>query len=463
MNSILLKKPLFLKDILATTGGVLKNSQNSTVNAEKFSKIATDTRADLDNALFIALKGENFDAHDFLKLAKEKGAVAVLIENFEKCPADLQAIVVENTRTALAQMAHFVRGKFDGKVFGITGSNGKTTTKEMLSAILKTAFGDDNVWATQGNLNNDIGVPLTLLQLGDESAAVVEMGMNHIGEIAQLAKIAEPNVALITNAGRAHLEFLKTTENVAREKGAILQFLKDDGIAILPKASEFFDLWKKMAGNRRVFSFALNDDSADFVAKTIQNGARFSLNIQNQNIDLQVLGLHNAQNACAAAAAAFAAGVPLNAIAEALNNFKAPKGRLCAVPCQIPNLEVIDDTYNANPESMRAAIQVLSTVNAKKILVLGDMGEVGEDVQKLHAEIGVFAREKGIDALFAIGKFSKLAVEKFGEDGKFFDSAESLAAAIKKAIKKEGAPSVVLVKGSRFMRMEKIVEILQCS
>lgn len=458
MNSILLKKPLFLKDILATTGATLQNAQKSTVNDEKFSKIATDTRADLADSLFIALKGENFDAHDFLDLAKEKGAAAVLIENAEKCPADLPAIVVNNTRAALAQMAHFVRSNFQGKVFGITGSNGKTTTKEMLSAILKTAYGDSKVWATQGNLNNDIGVPLTLLQLGDEQSAVVEMGMNHAGEIAQLATIAEANIALITNAGRAHLEFLKTTENVAREKGAILQFLKKDGIAILPKESPFFALWQKMADEKKVFSFALNDDSADFVAKTHQNGARFSLNIQNETIDLQVLGLHNAQNALAASAAAFAAGVPFSAIVKALNNFKAPKGRLSIVPCGVANWQVIDDTYNANPESMRAAINVLSTVNHKKILVLGDMGEVGENAAQMHAEIGAFAKEKGIDALFALGNFSKLAAETFGDNAKFFENAQMLVA----ELKKENTPAVILVKGSRFMRMEKIVEAL-CS
>lgn len=451
MNPILLHNPLFLKDVLKITEGKL---YFSTVNQKKFSKLATDTRCDLRDALFVAIKGENFDGHTFLKQAQEKGASYALVEDLAHCPRDFPSILVSNTKIALGKLANWVREEWDGEVFAITGSNGKTTTKEMLFAILNGAW--DDVAATKGNLNNDLGVPFTLLPLACQRAVVVEMGMNHQGEIAYLSHIAQPNVALITNAGRAHLSGLKNVENVAKEKADIFKGLQKNGIAVLPKFSPFFEMWQKSAKNCRIFSYAFDDESADLNAHLKNEGARFVLCLEEGEIPLQVLGKHNAENALAAVAMAKIAHIPFSYIQKALMNFQAPLGRL-----HLKNSgkwQVIDDTYNANPESMRAAINVLSTVNHKKILVLGDMGEVGENAAQMHAEIGAFAKEKGIDALFALGNFSKLAAKTFGENAKFFENEEMLVA----ELKKENTPAVILVKGSRFMRMEKIVEAL-CS
>ncbi len=454
MKPILLQTPLFLKDILEVTKGTLPFS---TAAPEFFLKIATDTREDLSDSLFIALKGENFDGHSFLPLLKEKGASCALVESLEHCPPDFPVVLVKDTKEALGDLARFKREKWGREVFALTGSNGKTTTKEMLFAIFKKAWGEEKVAATQGNLNNDLGVPFTLLPLGKEKVVVVEMGMNHPGEIAYLSKIAAPNRVLITNAGRAHLSGLKSVENVAKEKGAICQGLKENGVALFPKNSPYFPLWEKEAQNKKKLSFAVENLSADFCAQVKEKNGEWILCLKEGEIPLKVLGKHNAENALAAFALATSAGVDFPTIKEALSAFEAPKGRLHARFFPKKNWKIIDDSYNANPESMEAAIGVLSTLTGKKILVLGDMGEIGEEAEALHRAVGKFAKEKGIDALYAMGEKMRRAVEAFGENAVHFEKIEDFIA----LIQKETLPTTFLVKGSRFMQMEKVVQTLE--
>ncbi len=421
--------------------------------------VSTDTRAIAKGSLFVALAGERFDAHDFLAQAAAGGAAAVLISDESKLPAGLPAIVVADTRLALGLLAAAWRAQFSLPVIAVTGSNGKTTTKEMIAAILKAAFGAA-VLSTRGNLNNDIGLPLTLLGLrASHHAAVIEMGMNHPGEIAYLAGIGAPTVAMVTNAQRAHLEGMGDLDEVAREKGAIFGGLQDGGIAVINADDAYASAWRGMVDGHPVRSFAI-DNPADVVASVHQHGLETELELHapegTATVKLRIPGRHNARNAVAAAAACLAAGIPLSAVSEGLASFAGVKGRLQRRAGK-QGAEILDDTYNANPDSVRAGIDVLASTIGRKLLVLGDMGEIGEASGQYHDEIGGYAKSQGIDRLFALGDASQLAVRNFGEGAKHFCTIEKLITAVDKEL---GPDTTVLVKGSRFMKMERVADAL---
>ncbi len=408
--------------------------------------VSTDTRAIAKGALFIALAGERFDAHDFLDQAMAAGAGALLVADAGKLPAGVSAVVVDDTRLALGRLAAAWRARFALPVIAVTGSNGKTTTKEMIAAILKVAHGAA-VLSTRGNLNNDIGLPLTLLGLSAaHRAAVIEMGMNHPGEIAYLAPIGAPTVALVTNAQRAHLEGMGDLDEVAREKGAIFSGLPAEGVAVIN-------------AGRPVRSFAI-DGAADVVGKVRQHGLETAIDLSapegEVHIALRIPGRHNAGNAVAAAAASLAAGVPLAAVAAGLESFSGVKGRLQRRAGKL-GAEILDDTYNANPDSVRAGIDVLASTIGRKLLILGDMGEIGEACAQYHDEIGGYAKSQGVDLLFALGEATKAAVRNFGDGARHFCHVDKLIAAADKEL---GPDTTVLVKGSRFMKMERVADAL---
>ncbi|WP_091190782.1 UDP-N-acetylmuramoyl-tripeptide--D-alanyl-D-alanine ligase [Formivibrio citricus] len=443
---------LSLRDAAMAMKGELAGDGSRTV-----ARVTTDSRDVQPGDLFFALKGEHFDGHAFVEQALKDGAVAAVVSE----PGPGARIVVQDTLQALGELAASWRQRFANvRVIGVTGSNGKTTAKEMIAAILATHAGAECVHATRGNLNNHIGLPLTLLGMREGCRFVVaEMGMNHFGEIAYLTRIARPDVALITNAGQAHLEMLGSVEGVARAKGEIYEGLAEQGCAVINADDAQSPLWKQLAGNHRQIAFGLQ--SAEVGARELdagEEGTRFVLTTPagEASVALPVPGVHNVRNALAAAAVAQALNVPLATIAQALTGYRGVKGRLEAKRA-FNGARLVDDTYNANPDSMKAAADVLSTANGKKILVLGDMGEVGADAPQRHAEIGAYAREKGIDALYAVGKHMAEAVRTFGA-GRHFATHEALAAALRAELP---ANAVVLVKGSRFMQMERVVKLLQ--
>lgn len=421
--------------------------------------VFTDTRAVGGGQLFVALRGERFDAHDFLDQALAAGAAALLVADAAKLPAGVPAVVVDDTRLALGRLAAAWRARFDLPVIAVTGSNGKTTTKEMIAAILQAAYGEA-VLATRGNLNNDIGLPLTLLGLTDDHrAAVIEMGMNHPGEIAYLAPIGAPTVALITNAQRAHLEGMGDLDEVAREKGSIFGGLRPDGVAVINADDAYADYWRGMAAPHAIRSFGI-DRPADVHGAVRQHGLEVAVELRAPEgeaaIGLRVPGRHNARNALAAAAACLAAGVPLAAVVAGLNVFSGVKGRLQRRAGR-NGAEILDDTYNANPDSVRAGIDVLAATIGRKLLVLGDMGEIGEACGQYHDEIGGYAKSQGVDGLFAVGEAAKLAVRNFGEGARHYCNVDKLIAAVDKEL---GPETTVLVKGSRFMKMERVADAL---
>ena len=429
--------------------------------------VSTDTRAIAAGQLFVALKGERFDAHDFLAEAAEQGASAILASCADKLPAGLPAVLVDDTRLALGQLAAAWRARFDIPVLAVTGSNGKTTTKEMIAAILKAAFDSKAgkpVLATQGNLNNDIGLPLTLLGLQPgHRAAVIEMGMNHPGEIDYLTRIGAPTVAVVTNAQRAHLEGMGDLDEVAREKGSIFNGLQAEGVAVINADDRYADYWCESVARtlpgRSILTFGI-DRPADVRGIVSQYGLEMQLHLASPQggaeITLGTPGRHNARNAMAAAAACLAAGVSLGAVARGLAAFGGVKGRLQRRAGEVGSI-VLDDTYNANPDSVRAGIDVLAATIGRKILVLGDMGEIGEASAQYHDEVGGYARSQGIDLLFTLGDASRLAARNFGEGGRHFRTPEELVA----ALRPELAPgATVLVKGSRFMKMERIADAI---
>jgi len=421
--------------------------------------VSTDTRAIAKGALFIALAGERFDAHDFLEQAVAAGAGALLVADAGKLPAGVSAVVVDDTRLALGRLAAAWRARFALPVIAVTGSNGKTTTKEMIAAILKAAHGAA-VLSTRGNLNNDIGLPLTLLGLSAaHRAVVIEMGMNHPGEIAYLAPIGAPTVALVTNAQRAHLEGMGDLDEVAREKGSIFTGLPADGVAVINADDAYAEYWRGVAAGRPVRSFAI-DGAADVVGKVRQHGLETAIDLSapegEVHIALRIPGRHNARNAVAAAAACLAAGVPMAAVVAGLESFSGVKGRLQRRAGQ-QGAEILDDTYNANPDSVRAGIDVLASTIGRKLLVLGDMGEIGEACAQYHDEIGGYAKSQGVDLLFALGEATKAAVRNFGDGARHFCHVDKLIAAADKEL---GPDTTVLVKGSRFMKMERVADAL---
>lgn len=442
-----------LSEIQRATGGRLCGDDRA------ISGVSTDTRAVAAGQLFVALRGERFDAHDFLDQAIAAGAAALLVSDAARVPAGATALVVDDTRIALGKLAAAWRARFAIPVIAVTGSNGKTTTKEMIAAILKVHFGDA-VLATRGNLNNDIGLPLTLLRLDEtHQAAVIEMGMNHPGEIAYLAPLGAPNVAVVTNAQRAHLEGMGGLDEVAREKGSIYSGLAADGIAVINADDRYAAFWRQMASHHPIRTFGI-EQAADVRAVLHQHGLETLLELTAPEGDtefrLAVPGRHNARNAVAAAAACLAAGVPLAAVVAGLERFSGVKGRL-QVRAGREGAVVLDDTYNANPDSVRAGIKVLAATIGRKILVLGDMGEIGEASGQYHDEIGGYAKSQGVDLLFAIGDACQQAVRNFGEGARHFTDIEKLIAAVNKEM---GPETTVLVKGSRFMKMERVADAI---
>ncbi|QRM20686.1 UDP-N-acetylmuramoyl-tripeptide--D-alanyl-D-alanine ligase [Dechloromonas sp. TW-R-39-2] len=421
--------------------------------------ISSDTRGIGPGQLFIALRGERFDAHDFLTQAATSGAAALMVADASRVPAGISAVVVDDTRLALGRLGAAWRASFALPVLAVTGSNGKTTTKEMIAAILKAQFGDA-VLATRGNLNNDIGLPQTLLGLNaTHRAAVIEMGMNHPGEIAYLAPLGAPNVALVTNAQRAHLEGMGDLDEVAREKGSIFTGLQPNGVAVVNADDAYAALWRAMAGEHAVRTFGI-DHPADVYGKVSQHGLETSLELiapeGSASIRLRIPGRHNAGNAVAAAAACLAAGIPLAAVVAGLESFTGVKGRLQRRAGK-KGAEILDDTYNANPDSVRAGIDVLAATIGRKLLVLGDMGEIGEASAQYHDEIGGYAKSQGIDRLFALGDAAQTAVRNFGEGARHYCNVDKLIAAVDKEL---GEETTVLVKGSRFMKMERVADAL---
>lgn len=425
----------------------------------RFMAVSTDTRTIQQGDLFIALKGENFDGAKFVAQAAQAGAVAAVVNadsviDGSPCPL----IRVPDTRIALGKLAAHWRSQFDIPLVAITGSNGKTTVKEMLSAILRTATGsDETVLATQGNFNNDIGMPLTLLKLrAHHRYAVIEMGMNHFGEIDYLTHLARPNVAVVNNATGAHLQGLGSIEGVARAKGEIFAGLASDGTAVINADDTHAALWRKLADKHRVFDFALGNAAAvkgKWVVQGFGGAIQARTPAGEMKLVLQVPGEHNARNALAAATAALALHVPLTTIVKGLEAFGGVAGRLQRKQA-LHGAVVIDDTYNANPASMHAALEVLAQASGKRIFVLGDMGELGDDAVQFHHEIGVAARELGIERMFALGAMSAGAVSEFGAGAQHFADIEALQTALEKEM---DAQTTVLVKGSRFMKMERVV------
>ncbi|MBH2019990.1 MAG: UDP-N-acetylmuramoyl-tripeptide--D-alanyl-D-alanine ligase [Burkholderiales bacterium] len=426
-------------------------------------RVHTDTRSLQPGDLFVALKGEHFDAHEFLLQARAQGAVAAIAQH-GLLEAGLPGLEVADTRLALGQLAAGWRSQFSLPLIAVTGSNGKTTVTQMIAAILR-AWKPDAALATEGNLNNDIGVPLTLLRLrASHQVGVIELGMNHPGEIAYLANLARPTVALVNNAQREHLEFMATVEAVAQENGSVLASLDADGIAVFPADDVYTAVWRRLAGARQGLTFALAAP-ADVTASARWEGDGWRVNAQTPSGPLEFLlhiaGRHNVKNALAATACALAAGVPLAFIAAGLSEFVPVKGRSRALSVALQNriLTVIDDTYNANPDSMHAAIQVLAELPGPRLLVMGDMGEVGSQGPQFHDEAGRNARALKIEKLFTLGEQSQGASAAFGEGRHFSDSAQ-LMAAIAAELPHTAS---ILVKGSRFMKMERIVQAVMAA
>lgn len=442
-----------LSQVAAAVGGRLLGADC------RIAGVSTDTRAVAAGQLFIALRGERFDAHDFLETAVTAGAAALLVADAARVPAGASAVLVDDTRLALGRLAAAWRRQFSLPVIAVTGSNGKTTTKEMIAAVLKVAFGEA-VLATRGNFNNDIGLPLTLLGLdATHRAAVIEMGMNHPGEIGYLTRIGAPTVALVTNAQRAHLEGMRGLDEVAREKGTIFAGLPADGVAVINADDAYAGFWREQVGAQPVRSFGI-DQSADVRANLRQHGLETLVTLTaaegEVEFTLAIPGRHNACNALAAAAACLAAGLPLSAVAEGLATFGGVKGRLQLRQGR-NGAQILDDTYNANPDSVRAGIDVLAATIGRKVLVLGDMGEIGEASGQYHDEIGGYAKSQGIDRLFALGDASQQAVRNFGDGARHFCNVDKLIGAVDKEL---GPDTTVLVKGSRFMKMERVADAL---
>ena len=428
-----------------------------------FSSVSTDTRTLQHDALYVALRGERYDGHDFVRHAMENGASAAMVDSaFYAAHADLARdmplLVLADTRLGLGQLAAAWRNRFDIPLVAVTGSNGKTTVKEMLAAILAAAADDaDAVLATQGNLNNDIGVPLMLLRLrARHRFAVIEMGMNHLGEIDYLTRLATPTVALVNNAQNAHVGELGSVENIAHAKGEIFAGLRASGIAVINADDAFAAYWRGLNVGRTVMEFGLEQPAlVTGRYELLPASVRLEIQCPQQSIQahLQVPGLHNVRNALAATTAALAMQVKPQAIAQGLNAFHGVKGRLQS-KAVLHGATLIDDSYNANPGSVCAAIDVLAQAAGEKILVLGDMGELGTDAPQLHAEVGRYAREKGIHALFCLGDLSLHSVQAFGDGAWHFERIQELLADLENRL----SPSVtVLVKGSRFMEMERVV------
>jgi UDP-N-acetylmuramoyl-tripeptide--D-alanyl-D-alanine ligase len=437
----------------------------------EIARVHSDTRTLRAGDLFVALRGDRFDANDFLAQAKASGAVAALAERGLEA-AGLPGIEVPDAKAALGALAAAWRSHCHLPVIAVTGSNGKTTVTQMIASILRAWLGPAAL-ATEGNYNNDIGVPLTLLRLRQDDhqwhrAAVIELGMNHPGEIAPLAAMTHATVALVNNAQREHQEFLQTVEAAARENGAVIEALGPSGVAVIPAEDGCAPIWHAQAGRRAVLSFAMQGQSdvggrAAWVQGGESTGAghwalELSTPVGSAPVVLRMAGQHNVRNALAAAACALAAGAPLAAIVRGLESFEPVKGRsqLKSLLRDGQRITLIDDSYNANPDSVRAAIDVLADLPGSSWLVLGDMGEVGEQGPEFHREVGAYAASRGVSALWTAGEACTHAAQAYGSGARHFQTSADLIAALSQAPRAKN----ILVKGSRFMQMEQVVAAL---
>lgn len=458
-------------------GSQLIHADAKSAEAISISHVGSDSRQIQSGELFIALSGDRFDAHDYLDDVATAGASTALISHKEKCPANLPAVCVQDVKQGLGELAKAWRAQFSIPVALVTGSNGKTTVKEMIASIFKVAVGEGCTLVTKGNFNNDIGLPLTLLRMrSTDRLAVIELGMNHPGETAELALIAQANIALINNAQREHQEFMATVEAVAKEHATALSALPADGVAVFPADSEFSAVWHQAAAGRKVIDFALSADSAlvkaSVTGKLLVSGKiEISTELGRVEVQLNTLGNHNVRNALAASAVALGAGLNLEQIKSGLESFVPVNGRMQSKPLNASRT-LIDDSYNANPDSVRAAIDALKQSGNASWLVLGDMGEVGDQGPAFHQEVGAYAAEQGISKLFALGEQCKFAVQGFNDSRKtqltssatHFTALDQLLEELNVALADQESGKQlhldILVKGSRFMRMERVVQAL---
>jgi UDP-N-acetylmuramoyl-tripeptide--D-alanyl-D-alanine ligase len=424
---------------------------------QAFDGVSTDTRTLRQGELFIALQGPNFDGCDYVGQARSKGAAGAVVSRL--VDEAIAQIAVEDSRRALGELGAAWRRQLSPVVVGVTGSNGKTTLKELTAACLATAA---PTLATQGNLNNDIGVPLMLTRIeAQHRFAVIEMGANHAGEIAYLTALARPDIVVITNAGDAHLEGFGSRDGVARAKGEILCGEARPRVAILNADDHYFAYWSKLVEDTQLITFGI-DAEADVYARNIvaaAGGSCFELHLPGGEIDvtLALSGRHNVRNACAAAAIALAVGIDIADIRSGLESVTPVAGRLRRV-AGIGGVTIYDDSYNANPVSVVAAAEFLAALPSDNLIVLGDMGELGDDAARLHAETGAKLRDAGVSRLLATGELSRNTVEAFGEGASWHRDIDDLTARLKSEL---AAGMSVLVKGSRFMQMERIVNALR--
>jgi UDP-N-acetylmuramoyl-tripeptide--D-alanyl-D-alanine ligase len=422
------------------------NGKLTSSKVKKFTGVCTDTRSEVSGRLFIALEGPNFDAHSFIKQAEDMGASAII--SHKKIDSNLPIIQVRNTEKAYQDIAAWHRQSHSPVVIAITGSNGKTSTKNMLYSILSLAA---PTLSTKGNLNNHLGVPQTLLDVEDSHEfCIIEMGANHKHEITLLCSIARPDISLITNANNAHLGEFGSEENLVKAKGEIIESLSKDGTAIINNSSPHKQVWKEMSGTESVRFFGNGSSVYATNIEEFKSHTNFNLNFTGQslNINLSMIGLHQVDNALAAAACAIELGIEPELIKSGLENTLPEKGRLELI--ELEDFKILDDSYNANPQSMKAAIDTISNFAGDKVLVLGSMGELGKDSKKMHQEIGDYARHSNIHHLLTIGKDAK------EYEGNHFEDINS----IYKTIQNHHKGSTILIKGSRMMRLNELVDIL---
>lgn len=421
----------------------------------RFTGVSTDTRTLQANDLYVALVGDNFDGNDFVAQAFDKGACAAVVSR--DTGIDRPQLRVKDTTIALGEIARLNRLASTARVVAITGSQGKTTVKEMIAAILRV---DNRVLVTKGNFNNHIGVPLTLLQLDAEhDCAVIELGASGLGEIAYTVRMVQPHVAVLTNAAATHIEGFGDLDGIVRTKGEIIDGLQDGGVAVLNADDPHFGVWAARAATKRMVSFAV-DAAADYRVGELQldalGASHFILRspIGDANVTLALAGKHNVRNAIAAAAASIEAGATLEAVVQGLAQVRPVTGRLSQMP-GIAGAIVIDDSYNASPSSFRAAIDVLASSAGNRVLIVGDMAELGTLSEQAHIELGLYAKQCGIDALWSTGTYSALSAESFGEKARYFATQDAL---IRYAREHLGADDIALVKGSRSAAMDRVVE-----
>ena len=427
-----------------------KIKQKQLEEDEEVFGFSIDSRTLRKNEIFIAIQGENFDGSNYIDMAIKKGSSWIITSS--KNHKSNRCIYVKNTKETLCKIASYLVGEVSPKIIAITGSNGKTTTKEMVANILYQHYPKNEILVTKGNLNNDIGLPLTLFNLKENHTIVVlEMGMNHQDEITKLCKIAPPDIAVITNIGEAHLENFSSKNGIAKAKKEILLGTKKNGIATLPRDDVYFNYLKSDCLYLRCISFGINKNSnirLDLSSNVL------TVDEEKINIESSLLGKENLMNMAAAVSVANALELPTETIIKGMKTIDSIEGRL-EVKITANNIKIIDDTYNSNPSSMMMAIDVLDQFKQKKILIVGDMAELGPLSKKYHTDIGHYILEKNIDLVMGIGNMTKYLIDVLGTKGLWYPSKEDLLNETNKILKKD---TVVLVKGSRFMRMEQIVD-----